>query len=48
MNFQKKDAEVLYTALTRIKGGGKSLLYVVCTDRSLFEFGEKWNRYYNS
>lgn len=47
MNFNKQDSEVLYTALTRIKGGGKSLLYVVCSDRKLFEFGERWNSYYN-
>ena len=47
MNFNKQDSEVLYTALTRIKGGGKSLLYVVCSDRNLFEFGERWNSYYN-
>lgn len=47
-NKNNNDAELVYTALTRLKGGEKSLIYIVCFDRELAEFGCKWNAYYNS
>lgn len=48
LNFNYKDAEILYTALTRIKGGSKCVIYIVCSDHKLDEFGEHWNQYFNS
>lgn len=43
-----KDAEIIYTALTRLKGGGKCVIYIVCADSKIAEFGHKWNSYYNA
>lgn len=48
LNLEYKDAEILYTALTRIKGGSKCAIYIVCSDYKLNEFGEYWNNYFNS
>lgn len=42
-----KDAEVFYTALTRLKGGGKCIIYILCSDYALAEFGKNWSEYYN-
>lgn len=48
LNLEYKDAEILYTALTRIKGGSKCAIYIVCSDYKLNEFGDYWNEYFNS
>lgn len=46
-DMNSKDAEIIYTALTRLKGGGKCVIYIVCADSKIAEFGKKWDGYYN-
>jgi hypothetical protein len=48
LNLDYKDAEILYTALTRIKGGSKCVIYILCSDYKLDAFGKHWNQYFNS
>lgn len=40
--------ELLYVALTRLKDGATSVIYIVCMSKNqeLAEFGERWNKYY--
>lgn len=41
------DAELLYVALTRLKGGSPCAIYILCTESNLIGFGNRWNTYYN-
>lgn len=40
--------ELLYVALTRLRDGATSVIYIVCMSKNqeLAEFGERWNKYY--
>ena len=44
---ERNDAELLYVALTRLKGGSPCAIYILCTESNLIGFGNKWNTYYN-
>ncbi len=40
------DYALLYTAMTRLKAGKNSLMYVVCADSNLQTYGETWSKEY--
>lgn len=40
------DYALLYTAMTRLKAGKNSLMYVICADSSLQTYGETWSKEY--
>lgn len=48
LNKLHHDLELIYVALTRLKGEGAYVLYILCIEPELKVFGEKWHNYYNN
>ena len=46
-NINHHDLELIYVSLTRLKGGGSCVLYILCIEPKLKAFGKKWHDYYN-
>ncbi|UNU73700.1 UvrD-helicase domain-containing protein [Moraxella nasovis] len=47
LSFVECAYELIYVALTRIKKDDTSVIYVVCSDSRLFDFGERWHNKFN-
>lgn len=47
LSYSKRAYELIYVALTRIKKDNTSVVYIVCSDNRLFDFGLKWQNKFN-